>query len=406
MPPVISYSAILKKRGDMMINKYDVPLDLNSVNSITAILSYISPGSEILEMGPATGRLTRYLSEEMGCHVSIVEIDPPSFNKAMQYAVDGICADLNKNEWYEYFCGKKFDVIIFSDIIEHLYKPEEVIKKAKSLLKDNGKLLFSIPNIAYSGVISQLINNKFIYTETGLLDDTHIRFFTYYTFHKLMESCGMFIFSEKAIYQDINSGNWPDFESLDHELKRALINREFTDVFQFVFAAVSKSWYEEHKDEMIVERLSSFKGTTAVSTVYYDCGDGFNSQNYLQSTMFIDPNNRFTVAFDLTGLKDLKQLRFDPCDYECKIRLSSINGTMPVNISPINDYVIKDDTVYFFTKDPSFLITGSDILSAATLEIRGEFNKLSNADMAMIIENFEETLCKFIRNLAERLRIY
>jgi 16S rRNA A1518/A1519 N6-dimethyltransferase RsmA/KsgA/DIM1 with predicted DNA glycosylase/AP lyase activity len=65
-----------------MPNPYDVPLILHNDNPMTAILSYVSPHTDILEMGPAAGRLTRYLSETMNCRVSIVEIDVDLYEKA------------------------------------------------------------------------------------------------------------------------------------------------------------------------------------------------------------------------------------------------------------------------------------------------------------------------------------
>ena len=106
---------------------------------------------------------------------------------------------------------------IFADETTVTASIKEVIEKAKSLLKEGGKILFSVPNVAHNGVIAQLINNNFKYTETGILDYTHVKFYTYYSFHELMEQCGMVIYSEKAIYQDTKLGGWHDFDILDEK---------------------------------------------------------------------------------------------------------------------------------------------------------------------------------------------
>ena len=370
-----------------MINRYDVPLQLDNVNPITAILTYIVPGMEILEMGPAFGRLTRYLSEKKGCRVSIVEIDKISFNHAMQYAVDGICADIDKNDWYDYYSTRKFDAIIFADVIEHLNKPKEVIEKAKSLLKEGGKILFSVPNVAHNGVIAQLINNNFKYTETGILDYTHVKFYTYYSFHELMEQCGMVIYSEKAIYQDTKLGGWHDFDILDEKYKELLSEREFSDVLEFVFASVTNEWYQTNKDQIEIERITAFKGTTTVSSLYYDCGEGFNQQNYMQSTMFIKPDGSFSVTFDLRNIENIKMLRFDPCDFECKIQLYTVNGKFPEQITALNNYIVKNKIIYFYTKDPNFLITDTRVISEPQLIIEGKISKIVNDELLEIIND-------------------
>ena len=75
---------------------------------------------------------------------------------------------------------EKFDYIIFGDVLEHLRHPEEVIKMCRDVLNENGIIIASIPNIMHISVMEQLIEGRFIYEDTGLLDRTHIHFFTYY----------------------------------------------------------------------------------------------------------------------------------------------------------------------------------------------------------------------------------
>ncbi|MGI6084172.1 MAG: glycosyltransferase [Acetivibrionales bacterium] len=381
-----------------MINQYDVPLQLNNINPLTVIISYITPGIEILEMGSASGRLTRYLTEEMGCRVSIVEIDTPSYKKAMKFAADGICANLDKDEWYDYYSKKKFDAIIFADVIEHLNRPKEVINSAKSLLKKDGKMLFSVPNIAYNGILAQLLNNNFNYTETGILDNTHIKFYTYYSFHKLLDECGMFVFSEKAIHQDINTGDWSDFKSLNSDTQRLLRSREFSDVYEYIFAAVTTEWQQANKNQLNIDRMVNYKGATAVSTLYFDYGDGFKPQNYLQSEMLINSEGKFLVSFDLRELENVKKFRFDPCEYECKIKILSVNGKAPQEVDPLNNYIMKQDKIYFFTKDPTFIITNPTFIKTPIMEIIGQIGNLTSDDFIAIIDELKTDLNEKIFN--------
>lgn len=71
-----------------------------------------------------------------------------------------------------------FDYIIFADVLEHLYNPEKVLENMKKYLKDDGFILASIPNVMHYSVIKALINGNWTYEDAGILDKTHIRFFT------------------------------------------------------------------------------------------------------------------------------------------------------------------------------------------------------------------------------------
>lgn len=75
---------------------------------------------------------------------------------------------------------EKFDFILFGDVLEHLRNPQEVVKYCKTKLKPGGCIIASIPNIMHISVMEQLINGRFSYQDVGVLDRTHIHFFTYY----------------------------------------------------------------------------------------------------------------------------------------------------------------------------------------------------------------------------------
>lgn len=87
----------------------------------------------------------------------------------------------------------KFDFIIFGDVLEHLRNPQAAIKYCKSLLSDEGKIIASIPNVMHISVMEQLLNGNFTYTETGLLDKTHIHLFTYNEIVNMFNKAGYII---------------------------------------------------------------------------------------------------------------------------------------------------------------------------------------------------------------------
>ena len=85
----------------------------------------------------------------------------------------------------------RFDVIVFGDVLEHLRDPLVVLRKAKALLADRGSVVASIPNIAHGSVRLALLAGRFDYQELGLLDSTHVRFFTRSSVEDLFREAGL-----------------------------------------------------------------------------------------------------------------------------------------------------------------------------------------------------------------------
>ena len=87
----------------------------------------------------------------------------------------------------------KYDVVVFSDVLEHLQTPERVLEKIPSLLKDKGKMLISLPNVAYYSNRLALLCGRWEYRDEGILGRTHLRFFTMRSGRKLIETSGYFV---------------------------------------------------------------------------------------------------------------------------------------------------------------------------------------------------------------------
>lgn len=85
---------------------------------------------------------------------------------------------------------KSFDYIILADVLEHLINPNKAVKNLKKYLKDDGYILASIPNVMHHSVIKGLLSGKWTYEDAGILDRTHLRFFTRDEIIKLFEESG------------------------------------------------------------------------------------------------------------------------------------------------------------------------------------------------------------------------
>ena len=132
---------------------------------------------------------------------------------------------------------KYFDYIIFGDVLEHLYDPETVLKKLKSYLRAGGQFLCSIPNVMHTSVILQLLKGEFQYQDAGILDRTHIRFFTWVSILGMLERCGLELTDENfVVVKD-------ELTEEDEELLQAIYNlpyiaqKEEFQVYQYILSA-------------------------------------------------------------------------------------------------------------------------------------------------------------------------
>ena len=173
------------------MSKYNLPMELGENTIPGKIMRKITPDSTVLEFGCAEGRMTRYMQEKLGCKVYIVEVDQDAYETAVSFAQAGVCTDAELMTWQDAFAGVTFDYILFADVLEHLHNPEKVLKCAGELLKEDGSILVSIPNICHSDVLCNLYQNHFQYTELGLLDNTHIHFWGADDFVKFAADVGL-----------------------------------------------------------------------------------------------------------------------------------------------------------------------------------------------------------------------
>lgn len=158
----------------------------NSGNISLLDLISSAPG-RILDCGCGAGDNARILSS-CGWRVTGVTIDPTEREAAQTSCESVYLADLE--EGLPPAVGKDFDAVLASHVLEHLARPEKLLHDVRHKLKPQGTLAVALPNIAhYSQRISHL-RGGFTYTETGQLDRTHLRLYTYWTARELLETNG------------------------------------------------------------------------------------------------------------------------------------------------------------------------------------------------------------------------
>ncbi len=158
---------------------------------IPNILASLPRELHVLDVGCGSGVHGAELKRIYGHRVAGVDLSEASIEKAKSRLADAWVADVTKPELYPFFGKRQFDVIVFSDILEHLYDPSDVLTRHYALLAPGGRILISLPNVAIWNVRVELALGRFEYQDTGTLDRTHIRFFPRRTFHQFLREAGL-----------------------------------------------------------------------------------------------------------------------------------------------------------------------------------------------------------------------
>jgi SAM-dependent methyltransferase len=238
-------------------SKYEAEIDLTKDNtSHLKSIELVGSDKRVVDFGCSTGFVARVLSDR-GCTVTGIELDAEAAAKARAYCDRVIEADLDELDLAEALGGEKYDVGLFGDVIEHLKDPRRVLVAMRDLLAPGGYIVLSVPNVAHASVRLALLKGQFDYEDVGILDATHLRFYTRESIADLLESCGYLVdvmdwveqkVSEDALHEVLDPLG---LNNLD-EVVKAFSEWEAV-AYQFVIKAVPAS------EEAIVERLSEEK---------------------------------------------------------------------------------------------------------------------------------------------------
>ena len=146
---------------------------------------------DVLEIGCANGRMTRLLRKN-NCSITGIELNPDLANVAEQYCHKLIIGNVEEDNIIP--SDELFDVILMADLIEHLAWPDNLLRKLYNCLKPGGYLVIAVPNVTFLTMRLRFVFGRFDYAEGGgILDSTHLRFFTLKTFRKLLVSTNYWI---------------------------------------------------------------------------------------------------------------------------------------------------------------------------------------------------------------------
>jgi methionine biosynthesis protein MetW len=175
---------------------YDFDLRLDDPVSTHAIqFQLVPPNSNVLDVGCHTGILGAALRQKRNCTVTGIDVDDDALAIASERLNAVRKVDLGQRGWSGAL-ESKFDVVLYGDVIEHTIDPFAILEEGRSLLKPNGQMIVSLPNIVNLRVRLKIMFGRFEYEDAGILDRSHLRFFTLQTARKLVRDAGYEVISE------------------------------------------------------------------------------------------------------------------------------------------------------------------------------------------------------------------
>ncbi len=297
--------------------KYEHVFNPEANNAPAKIASRIAYGSTVLDLGAGACALGRYLVKNKRCILDGVDIDPYFPMRAADSYRHCQIADLRAAHLSELFPAQTYDYIVCADIIEHLADPAALLSQLPDLLAPDGRILISVPNVAYSGLIAELMAGRFEYRTVGLLDETHMRFFTRVSLDKLLRESGFKpSFLDRVDLDPCQSEFKIFLEQLSGPCRKQLLLSPDALTYQYVVEAEVAAQTADAEEVIWPETRWAF----SLQLFWRRENELFSQKN---STLALGEvgAERQHIRFPIPPLPGITALRFDPADREGIISL-------------------------------------------------------------------------------------
>lgn len=163
------------------------------------MLEYLPPDARrIIDIGCGSGVFGRAIQNKQNAEVWGLELMPKEAREAEKHLDKVFSGPVE--DYLEALPKDFFDVIYLNDVLEHLVDPYKVLKSLKNNLTPNGVVISSIPNIRYhNALIKLLVKKDWEYEEFGVMDHTHLRFFTGKSIRRMYEDLGYKVILHEGI---------------------------------------------------------------------------------------------------------------------------------------------------------------------------------------------------------------
>ncbi len=296
--------------GEQIKHPYQRDPGFDGEDSISVLARRIKSGDRVLDIGAGQGALGRLISQ---CRVDGIDVSAEAAEIAAECYENFLIRDLNSRDALDSLLKHEYDVVVCADVLEHLVEPESFVPRLAQLLKPGGKLLVSLPNVAYAGLIADLLCGEFNYTETGLLDRTHLHFYTCETASLFLNEAGFHIDWIGRVSLDLRSSEFSHrhLDAFPPALRKALLGRSHALDYQLVFEVTPADGREQKKLPTIKNNVS----LQFFSELFWRTEEQEFLVDRSKAEFSTLAEYRQQVSFNFhIGQQALYQLRFDPAD--------------------------------------------------------------------------------------------
>ncbi|HUH93984.1 MAG TPA: class I SAM-dependent methyltransferase [Casimicrobiaceae bacterium] len=215
-------------------------------NPRTEIASFLNePPGLVLDIGCGGGAMGKLIKEKFpGTRVIGIERNPHAAERARQYVDRVICDDIEKVRIADHLGDAQIGTVLLLDVLEHLYDPWRALLRIRGWLQPSTRVLASVPNVRNLATLDELAAGRWDYRENGVLDISHVRFFTRATLLQLFEETGYSVLAIEPLTQPTRIDNLVIARRPDRLITRNLTIRfcSFSDLedlyaFQYVVDA-------------------------------------------------------------------------------------------------------------------------------------------------------------------------
>jgi 2-polyprenyl-3-methyl-5-hydroxy-6-metoxy-1,4-benzoquinol methylase len=155
----------------------------------------LRPNDTVLDVGCGCGDNASILAK-LGCTAHGITLSRVEFASAVQACSKVWVHDLDNGLPQE--VAGPYDLILLSHVLEHLRRPEALLVDLRRIIRPGGKIAVALPNILNWYQRLLFLSGRFEYEDEGIMDTTHLRFYTFSTGRKMLEACGFSIVRAKA----------------------------------------------------------------------------------------------------------------------------------------------------------------------------------------------------------------
>ncbi|MFZ4480753.1 MAG: methyltransferase domain-containing protein [Rhodoferax sp.] len=321
--------------SDASLHLYRRAVDVDGDDSLSVIAQLIGPAQTLLDLGMGTGALGQYLRQWHSIVADGVTLNQEEADIAQAWYRHAVVADLDHASLGSIFGTQRYDCIVCADVLEHLKAPQNLLTQCKTMLNPGGRLITSVPNAGYCGLVAELMQGDFRYRAEGLLDNSHLRFFTRKSLQRFFGEHGWAVQSARTIQRNLLVSEFRvAFDELPPAVARHLLAVPDALTYQYIFVL--------QPAESVLQRSGGTLAAAGASDLHSEPASAlFSAQLYLavegqydEAIKLVTPGRigepRQTLVFNIpASTKAYTRIRLDPADRPGFFRLHHMRIRLP-----------------------------------------------------------------------------